>query len=232
LVEQPDRTLARRRAHDGWLVPADAEALLGAYGIAVPRSLPVRTPDEAAAAQAELGCPVVVKVAAAIHKSDVGGVRLGVTTPAGAAQAARSVRADLQAAGMAELAEDLLVQEQIGTGQEMIVGTNRDPLLGPLVVVGLGGRLVEVLGDVAVRVAPLRDEDVTEMVQTLVSYPLLTGYRGGPVLDVDALHDVLRSVSAMAQDWPEIAEMDLNPLFVLEKGAVAADVRVRLAPDR
>jgi acetyltransferase len=155
-----------------------------------------------------------------------------VTTPAGAAQAARSVRADLQAAGMAELAEELLVQEQIGTGQEMIVGTNRDPLLGPLVIVGLGGRLVEVLGDVAVRVAPLRDEDVTEMVQTLVSYPLLTGYRGGPVLDVDALHDVLRSVSAMAQDWPEIAEMDLNPLFVLEKGAVAADVRVRLAPDR
>ena len=224
--------LARQRAHDGWLAPADAEALLGAYGIAVPRSIPVRTPDEAAAAQVELGCPVVVKVAAAIHKSDVGGVRLGLTTPAGAAQAARSVRADLQAAGMAELAEELLVQEQIGTGQEMIVGTNRDPLLGPLVVVGLGGRLVEVLGDVAVRVAPLRDEDVTEMVQTLVSYPLLTGYRGEPVLDVDALHDVLRGVSAIAQDWPEIVEMDLNPLFVLEKGAVAADVRVRLAPDR
>ncbi len=223
---------ARQRAHDGWLAPADAEALLGAYGIAVPRSVPVRTPDEAAAAQVELGCPVVVKLAAAIHKSDVGGVRLGVTTPAAAAEAVRSVRAGLRAAGMAELGAELLVQEQVEKGQEMIVGTTRDPLLGPLVVVGLGGRLVEVLGDVNVRVAPLRDEDVTEMVETLVSYPLLTGYRGGPVLDVDALHEVLRGVSAMAEDYPEIAEMDLNPLFVLEKGAVAADVRARLVPDR
>ena len=171
---------------------------------------------------------MVVKVAAAIHKSDVGGVRLGVTTPAAAAQAARAIGADLQGAGMAELADLLLVQEQIGTGLEMIVGANRDPLLGPVVVVGLGGRLVEVLGDIAVRVAPLGDEDIIDMVQSLVAYPLLTGYRGGPLLDVEALHDVLRRVSAIAEDYPEIAEMDLNPLFVLEKGAVAADVRVRL----
>ena len=182
--------------------------------------------------KSRFGCPVVVKLAAAIHKSDVGGVRLGVTTPAAAAEAVRSVRAGLRAAGMAELGAELLVQEQVEKGQEMIVGTTRDPLLGPLVVVGLGGRLVEVLGDVNVRVAPLHDEDVTEMVETLVSYPLLTGYRGGPVLDMDALHEVLRGVSAMAEDYPEIAEMDLNPLFVLEKGAVAADVRARLVPDR
>jgi acyl-CoA synthetase (NDP forming) len=221
---------ARQRARNGWLAPADAEALLGAYGIAVPRSVLVRTADEAATAQLELGCPVVVKVAAAVHKSDVGGVRLGVTTPAAAAQAVRAVQADLLAAGMAELAGEFLVQEQVGVGLEMIVGTNRDPLLGPMVVVGLGGRLVEVLGDVAVRVAPLSDEDVAEMVQSLVSYPLLTGYRGGPLLDVDALHEVLRRVSAIAEDRPEIVEMDLNPLFVMENGAVAADVRVRLAP--
>jgi acyl-CoA synthetase (NDP forming) len=124
----------------------------------------------------------------------------------------------------------MVVQEQVEAGQEMIVGVNRDPLLGALVVVGFGGRLVEVLGDVAVRVAPLTDEDVTEMVQSLASYRLLTGYRGGPPLDVDALYEVLRGVSAIAEDHPEIDEMDLNPLFVLEKGAVAADVRVRLGP--
>ena len=145
----------------------------------MPRSVHVRTPGEAEAALAELGCPVVVKVAAAIHKTDVGGVRLGLTTPAAAAQAVRAIRADLGSAGMAELAGELLVQEQVGAGQEMIVGFNRDPLLGPLVVVGLGGRLVELLGDVAVRVAPLTDDDVTDMVRSLASYRLLTGYRGG-----------------------------------------------------
>jgi acyl-CoA synthetase (NDP forming) len=220
----------RQRARDGWLAAADAEALLGAYGIAVPRSVLVRTADQAEAAQAQLGCPVVVKVAAAIHKSDVGGVRTGVTSPAAAAQALRAVRADLRSAGLDELASEMVVQEQVEAGQEMIVGVNRDPLLGALVVVGLGGRLVEVLGDVAVRVAPLTDEDVTEMVQSLASYRLLTGYRGGPPLDVDALYEVLRGVSAIAEDHPEIDEMDLNPLFVLEKGAVAADVRVRLGP--
>ncbi|MGA3221291.1 MAG: acetate--CoA ligase family protein, partial [Acidimicrobiales bacterium] len=229
-LPRPFLVQARERARDGWLATADAEALLGAYGIAVPRSVHVRTPGEAEAALAELGCPVVLKVAAAIHKSDVGGVRLGVTTPAAAAQAVRAIRADLRSAGMAELADELLVQEQVDAGQEMIVGFNRDPLLGPLVVVGLGGRLVEVLSDVAVRVAPLTDDDVADMVQSLASYRLLTGYRGGPSLDLEALCEVLRAVSALADDYPEIVEMDLNPLFVLEKGAVAADVRARLGP--
>jgi acyl-CoA synthetase (NDP forming) len=219
---------AARRAREGWLETADAEALLAAYGIAVPRSIRVRTAGEAEAAQAELGGTVVLKVAAAIHKTDVGGVRLGVTTPAAAAKAVQAIRADLGAAGMAELGAEILVQEQVEAGHEMIVGVNRDPLLGPLVVVGLGGRFVEVLGDVAVRVAPLTDDDVADMVRSLRSYRLLTGYRGGPPLDVDALYEVLLGVSAIAIDHPEIAEMDLNPVFVLEKGAVAADVRVRL----
>lgn len=216
------------RARDGWLGTADAEALLGAYGIPLPRSIRVRTHREAEAAQAELGGTVVVKVASAIHKSDVGGVRLGVATPAAAGDAVRAIRADLEAAGMADLAGEFLVQEQIGSGQEMIVGVNRDPLLGPLVLVGLGGKLVEVMGDVAVRVAPLTDDDAIDMVQSLKSYRLLTGYRGEPALDLDALHHVLQAISAIADDCPEVTEMDLNPLFLLEKGAVAADVRVRV----
>jgi acyl-CoA synthetase (NDP forming) len=110
----------------------------------------------------------------------------------------------------------------------MIVGVNHDPLLGAVVMVGLGGKLVEVLGDVALRIAPLTDNDIEEMLQSLKSYRLLTGYRGAPALDVDALRQVLHRVSALVDDLPEIAEMDLNPVFVLEKGAVAADVRIRL----
>jgi acyl-CoA synthetase (NDP forming) len=220
---------AGRNTGDGWLDPRDAQGLLDAYGIAVPRVFRVHTPAEAEAAQAALGRTAVVKLAAAIHKSDVGGVRLGVSTPAAAADAVRTIRADLKRAGSGAVAAEFLVQEQIDSGQEMIVGVNRDRLLGPVVMVGLGGRLVEVLGDVAVRIAPLTDADVEEMLHALKSYRLLTGYRGAPALDVDALSQVLHRVSALVDDLAEIAEMDLNPVFVLEKGAVAADVRIRVA---
>jgi len=222
---------AASRASDDWLAAGDAEALLDLYGISAPRARRVRTPREAEMAQADLACTVVVKIAAAIHKSDIGGVRLGLTTPAAAADAVRAIRADLESAGLDGLASELLVQEQIESGQEMIVGVNHDPLLGPLVMVGLGGNLAEVLDDVAVGVAPLTDLDIEEMLQALRSYRLLTGYRGAPPLDVGALRQVLERVSALADDLPEIAEMDLNPVFVLESGAVAADVRVRLAAD-
>ncbi|MGC9960819.1 MAG: acetate--CoA ligase family protein [Acidimicrobiales bacterium] len=223
---------ARGRANEGWLAAADCQALLDAYGIEVVHSRYVRTPDEAEAAQIELAGAVVVKIAAAIHKSDVGGIRLGVTTPAAAADAVRAIRADLEWAGLARLAGEFLVQEQIESGQEMIVGLNHDPSLGPLVVVGLGGTLAEVLGDVAVRVAPLTDDDIADMLQALKSYRLLTGFRGSPVLDVTALRSVIRGVSALGDDVPEIAEMDLNPVFILEKGAIAADVRIRLSQPR
>ena len=220
---------ARREANNGWLRTTDAESLLGLYGIAVPRTIKVRTPGEAESAQAELGCTVVVKVAAAIHKSEVGGVRLGARTPAAAAGAVLAIRADLANAGCRDVGDEFLVQEQIESGLEMIVGVNRDPLLGPLIMVGLGGAIVELLGDVAVRLAPLTDDDVTDMVHSLRSYPLLTGYRGEPCLDVGALCQVLHRVSALVEDLPEIEEMDLNPVLVLEKGAVAVDVRTRIA---
>ena len=220
--------VGRDRTSDGWLAASDAEALLHAYGVTVARAVVVRTPEEAEAAQAELACTVVVKVAAAIHKSEVGGIRLGVTTPEGAADTLRTIRADLESAGSARLASEFLVQEQIESGQEMIVGVNHDPLFGPLVVVGLGGTLVELLGDVAARIAPLTDEDIEDMLRSLRSYRLLTGYRGAPALDVDALRQLLHSVSALADDLPEVAEMDLNPVFVLRHGAIAADVRIRL----
>ncbi|HTW06711.1 MAG TPA: acetate--CoA ligase family protein [Acidimicrobiales bacterium] len=228
-----DRTLpmlsaARQRARDGWLTTADAEALLSAYHIALPGSCIVRSPEEAGAAQERLGRPVAVKIAAGAHKSDLGGVRLGVCTPEAAADAVVSIRAALGRAGMAELANEILVQEQVGGGQEMIVGFNRDPLLGPVVMVGLGGRSVELLGDVALRVAPLSDQDVEEMVQSLKSYPLLVGYRGAPRLDYKALCRVVTTVSDIAMSHPEVTEMDINPLFVMQKGAVAADVRARL----
>ncbi len=212
----------------GWASAEAAAQLLAAYGIPAARSRLVRTPAEAAAAQAELGGPVVVKIAAAIHKSDVGGVALGISTPQAASQAVTAIRAALAEAGLAGQARKFLVQEQIRDGVEMIVGVTHDPAFGPLVLAGLGGTIVEVLGDVAVRITPLSNTDVDEMLRSLRSYRLLTGYRQSPPLDVAAFAELLHRVSAMVEDIPEIAELDLNPVFVRQHGAVAADVRIRL----
>jgi acetate---CoA ligase (ADP-forming) len=212
----------------GWASAEAAAQLLAAYGIPAARSRLVRTPDQAAAAQAELGGPVAVKIGAAIHKSDVGGVALGLTTPQAAADAVSAIRARLSEAGLAGQAAEFLVQEQIRDGVEMIVGVTHDPAFGPLVLAGLGGTTVEVLGDVAVRITPLSDTDVDEMLRSLRSYRLLTGYRQSPPLDVMAFAELLHRVSAMVEDIPEIAELDLNPVFVRRHGAVVADVRVRL----
>ena len=212
----------------GWASAEAAAQLLAAYGIPAARSRLVRTPAQAAAAQAELGGPVVVKIAAAIHKSDVGGVALGISTPQAAAQAVTTIRAALTEAGLAGQAREFLVQEQIGDGVEMIVGVTHDPAFGPLVLAGLGGTIVEVLGDVAVRITPLSNTDVDEMLRSLRSYRLLTGYRQSPPLDVAAFAELLHRVSAMVEDIPEIAELDLNPVFVRQHGAVVADVRIRL----
>ena len=212
---------------DDWLDTVSVSAVLEACGIPSVRSRLVSTPEEAEAAQAAFGGAVVVKAAAAIHKSDVGGVRTGVTSGAEAAAAVQTIRAALAEAGLPDAARQFLVQDQVDAGLEMIVGVNRDPLVGPLVVVGRGGTAVEVLDDVAVRVAPLTDHDVDEMLESLRSYPLLTGYRGAAVLDIAALRAVLHGISALVAEVTEIAEIDLNPIFLLEHGVAVADARIR-----
>jgi acyl-CoA synthetase (NDP forming) len=220
----------RDQPEGGWLDAAAALDLLGAYGITSVRSRIVRTPEEASDTQAQWGVPVVVKVAAAIHKSDVGGVALGIETPAAAAAAVTTIREALVRAGAGAHATEFLVQEQVGDGVEMIVGVNHDPAFGPVVMAGWGGTLVEIVADVAVRLTPLSDLDADEMIHSLRSYPLLTGYRNSPPLDVAAFADLLLRVSAMVEDVPEIAELDVNPVFVRASGVTVVDVRIRVAP--
>ncbi|MBW3662622.1 MAG: GNAT family N-acetyltransferase [Actinobacteria bacterium] len=212
-----------------WLDADDAEALLRAYGVPLAPSRIVTGPEEAAAAQRELGAPVAVKVAAPIHKSDVGGLALGIATPEDAAAAVTKMRDDLTAAGVGEHADRFLVQEMVGAGVEMVVGVSHDESFGPLVMVGMGGTLVELIGDVSVRVTPLTDADVAEMLEGLRMRPLLTGYRGSEPVDLGALSDLLYRINAMVEDLPEIAELDLNPVFARPDGVVAVDVRCRVA---
>jgi len=215
-----------------WCTTEEATEILTAYGIVSARSSFVSTAEEGAALQRDWGVPVAVKVAAAIHKADVGGLALDLRSGAAVAEAIGSIGRSLHAHGLAEHAGRYLVQEMIEGGVEMVVGVTHDPSFGPIIVTGMGGTLVELLRDVAVRITPVTDEDVAEMLEELRMAPLLRGYRGTPPADVGALTDLIHRVNAMVEDLPEVAELDLNPVFVRPdgQGVVAVDVRLRLAP--
>jgi acetate---CoA ligase (ADP-forming) len=229
-----DRVLAGDTRDDGsaWVTSDDAEALMNAYGVPLARSRIVMDAEEAAAAQREIGGPVAVKIAAPIHKADVGGVALGLDTPEAVAEAVEHIRQTLTDHGMERHTDRFLIQEMVDTGIEMVVGVSHDPSFGPTVIAGAGGTLVELLGDISVRITPLTDSDVESMLTRLRMAPLLRGYRGAPPADVPALKDLLYRINAMVEDLPEIAELDLNPVFVREEGqgVSVVDVRLKLAP--
>jgi acyl-CoA synthetase (NDP forming)/GNAT superfamily N-acetyltransferase len=212
-----------------WLDAPQAEQLLSAFGITTARAQVVRTPEEAAAVQAEIGGPVAVKAAAPVHKTELGGVRLGLARPEQVADAVRQISADFEATQPELVAAGFLVQEMVGDGVEMVVGVSHDPSFGPILLVGMGGTLVELLSDVAVRIHPLTDIDVDDMLTSLRGYPLLTGYRGSPPVDIPALKALLFRVSAMVEAVPEVDEVDLNPVFVRRHGIAAVDARIKLS---
>ncbi|MFP4310644.1 MAG: GNAT family N-acetyltransferase [Nitriliruptoraceae bacterium] len=226
--------LATSTAEDGslWLQPEQASALLGCYGIPIARSEVVTSAADAVAVQERLGGPVAVKLAAPIHKADVGGVALGLTDATSIERAIDTMREQLADRGLAEHGERFLVQEMVDEGIEMVVGVTHHPAFGPLVLTGAGGTLVELLGDVSLRITPLTTVDVDDMLLQLKMAPLLSGYRGSPPADVPALKELLHRVGAMVEDLPEVAELDLNPVFVRPEGGgvLAVDVRCKLRP--
>ena len=209
----------------GWLSPTETEALLAAFGIPMATARVARTPAAAAAAARRLGFPVVLKAIgpAILHKTEVGGVRLDLGDSAQVASEARALKKKLGA----DLT-DFLVQTMVPGGIEVIAGLTHDPSFGPLVLYGSGGTLVELLQDVAFRLPPLTDADVDAMLGEVRGTALLRGYRGAPPMDEEALRDLLRRLSALAEACPEVREMDLNPVKVLARGIRVVDARVRV----
>ena len=225
-----DRVLAHASS-PFWLQPGDLAAVLEAAGISL-AAAEQTLPAEAVATAERLGYPLVAKIVSpdVLHKSDVGGVILNLETPAAVASAVDALVARAQRLG-ARL-DGILLQRQVSSGIEALVGVTTDPLFGPLLVCGLGGTLVEVLHDVVFRLTPVSDSDAAEMLTHLRANVLLDGYRGAPPGDREALIGLILRVSALVESVPELQELDLNPVKVLTPGAgiIALDGRMRLAP--
>jgi acetyltransferase len=212
----------------------DALSVLDAYGIPIVPSRPATSAEEAIAAAEAVGFPVVLKVMAPTvsHKSDVGGVIVGLQTAREVRGAYYEIRARLAENGVAkDQLEGVLVQGMVSGGREVIIGTAFDPSFGPLVMFGLGGVYVEALGDVAFRIHPVNDLDAAEMIRQVKAYKLLEGFRGEKGVDVAALQEAIQRVSQLVGDHPQIAELDINPIVSFEPGRqpVALDARVVLS---
>jgi acetyl coenzyme A synthetase (ADP forming)-like protein len=211
-----------------WLGPRDVVALLDCYGLPL---IPTRIVDgasEAVAAAAELGGPVALKAIARdlIHKTDAGGVVLGLDGASAVRTGVAQIKAAVTRAG--HRLDGLVVQPIAEPGVELLVGVVHDESFGPVIACGAGGTSAELLKDVVVRITPLSDVDAKEMLRSLRTFALLDGYRGAPKCDTGAVEDVLLRLSGLVEAHPEIAELDANPLVAREDGALILDARVRV----
>ena len=190
----------------------------------------VTTADEAGAAASGLRGAVALKAVApgVLHKTEAGGVRLNLRGARAAREAATTISAAVRTTTGHE-PSGFVVQRMAPAGVEMLVGVVNDPQFGPTVACSAGGTLVELLHDVAVRLAPLSRADAAAMVRELRCFPMLDGYRGAVRCDVGALEDILLRVGALAEDHPQVIEIDCNPVIVSASGALVVDARIRVA---
>lgn len=186
------------------------------------------SPRDAARAATELGGDVAVKAVASglVHKSDAGGVRLGLAGAAAVQRAARELAEAVRVAGHEP--DGFLVQAMAPAGTELLVGVVGDPSFGPLIAVGAGGETAELVGDVQVRLAPVGPREAAAMLRALRTFPLLDGFRGRPQADMGSVEDIVQRVARLAADHPAIAELDCNPVIAGPAGALVVDARVRL----
>jgi acetyl coenzyme A synthetase (ADP forming)-like protein len=210
---------------DTWITGAAAMRLLAAYGIPVTPTVAVAGARRAAEAAGTVGLPVALKASGpgVVHKTDVGGVALGL-----ASRRAVHEAYDAMAARLGTAMDGAVVQPMVPPGVESIAGFVQDPAFGPLVLFGLGGTAVELLGDHSTRLAPLTDADARDLVHSLRGSALLTGYRGSTAVDVDALVELLLRLGRLAEDLPEVAEADLNPVIATPAGVTVVDARLRV----
>jgi len=217
----------RTNPQGGWLPASEVRQLLSCYQIPQATTVVARTEAEAIAAAVAIGGPVVLKAEAegVVHKTEAGAVKLDLRDQAGIASAYQDL-----AARFGDTLTGVLVQPMLRGGIEVLIGVAAEPVFGPLVVFGLGGVTTDLLGDHSARLSPLTDTDARELISSVRAARLLDGYRGQPGADTAAIAEVLLRVSRLADDLPEVAELDLNPMIARSDGCQAADARVRIVP--
>ena len=222
-----------RRQDRTQLGEREAREVIAAYGFRLPQNVLTRTVDEAVATATRIGFPVALKIVSPdiLHKTDVGGVRLNLADADAVAQGVAAIDASVRRFFPNAVIQGIAVQEMVVGGKEVILGMTRDPSFGPLLMFGLGGIYVEVLKDVAFRVAPIGPDEADAMIREIHSFPLLRGVRGEKASDMAAMIEALERLSQLCTDFPEIIELDVNPLLVKPEGsgAVAIDARLALA---
>jgi acyl-CoA synthetase (NDP forming) len=212
------------------LTEVAAKKLLSAQSIPVVPTRLARSPAEAVRLAKQLGLPAALKVVSPdiIHKSDVGGVRLHLTSLTQVGKAYREILDQVRMQVPQAAIEGVSVQTMANPGIEVVAGLTRDRTFGPVVMFGLGGVFVEILNDVAFRVVPLRPKDACAMMREIRGFSILQGYRGTPAVDLSALENILLQLSTLAEQHPEIGEIDLNPVFAYPARALAVDARIVL----
>lgn len=212
------------------LTEIESKELLKGAGIPVVEAFLARTKKEAVSLGQQIGFPVVMKIASPdiTHKTDLGGVRLDIKNKTQLEKAFSEVVSSIKRKQPRARIQGVSIQKMARPGTEIIVGMTKDPQFGPVLMFGLGGILVELLGDVSFRIVPITLRDAQEMIEEIKGYRLLTGYRGQEPVDIAFLGKLLVKVSGFIEAHPEINELDLNPVLAYEDGAVVVDARIVL----
>ncbi len=213
------------------LTEIESKQILAEAGIPVAKTQLASDADEAVAIADSVGYPVVLKIVSAdvTHKSDVGGVKVGIESADDVRTAFDHIVASVKNAQPDASIDGIAVQQMAPTGTEVIIGVSKDPQFGPVVMFGLGGILVEVLKDVAFRIVPLEARDARQMIREIKGFPVLEGVRGQDPADLDALEVLILQISQFIEAHPEIEELDLNPVFAYKDGRIAVDARIVIA---
>ena len=221
--------LSAARDRGAALSETDSKRLLGCYGIAIPLEIVARDPEQAASAAAKIGGPVAIKIVSPdiLHKTEAGGVRLGLSTPENVREAARNILASAARYAPQARIDGISVQQMVPAGVEIVLGVKNDRQFGPLVAAGLGGIMVELLGDPAVRLAPIGEQAARAMLASLKGHALLTGFRGKPGVDIDGLVDTICRLSELAHDLKDVIDqIDVNPVIASAGSVMAADALI------
>jgi acetyl-CoA synthetase (ADP-forming) len=216
-----------------FLLEPESKDVVGSYGMPVTKFKVAKTVEEAVKFAGDIGYPVVIKIISPdiLHKSDAGAVKINLKNADEVKTAFVEIMKNVKKFKSDAKIIGVIVEQLAPQGNEVIVGMAKDPQFGPALMFGLGGIFVEVLKDVAFRIAPLTEYDAREMIQEIKGYPVLMGIRGQKPSDVNSIVDIILKVSKLVTEHTKIEQLDLNPILVYEKGAIIVDARIILSTD-